>query len=261
EDWRVNLVELRVSFEEALSTAMMEWSESPFGPHPFDTAIRNAVQDATRRFDEQRVYVQQLEKKHADEVRLLQEQRERVSTGTLTVQNERPGGALWQLCDFVDGLDHESRAGIEAGLQAAGLLKAWVTPSGDVLDPEDNTPVLVASTTSLAGDEHLGTMLTPSVETDRQVPPEVVANIFRRIGAKPDMGHTWITANGRWQNGLLHGRSQKPAAEHIGAAARELARQRRVAELDSAIAQAEARCRSTADSINQLSRREQALRQ
>ena len=54
------------------------------------------------------------------------------------------GAALWQVVDFGEGVPDPARAGLEAALQASGLLDAWVRPGGRLLDPEQRDVVLGA---------------------------------------------------------------------------------------------------------------------
>src|SRR6185437_1766439 len=42
----------------------------------------------------------------------------------------RPGAPLWQLVDFQESLSADQCAGVEAALEASGLLDAWVSPDG-----------------------------------------------------------------------------------------------------------------------------------
>jgi hypothetical protein len=44
----------------------------------------------------------------------------------------RPGAPLWRLLDWREHVEGRTQAGIEAALQAAGLLDAWVLPDGSV---------------------------------------------------------------------------------------------------------------------------------
>ena len=46
---------------------------------------------------------------------------------------------------FRGSVADQERAGLEAALQAAGLLDAWVRPGGFLLEPEHLDVVLVAS--------------------------------------------------------------------------------------------------------------------
>ena len=54
------------------------------------------------------------------------------------------GAPLWRLVDFADALDARSRAGLEAALEASGLLDAWVRADGAVLDADRRDVVLPA---------------------------------------------------------------------------------------------------------------------
>jgi len=59
----------------------------------------------------------------------------------------------------------------------------------------------------------------------------MVAGVLAAIGAGPDTGEHWVNTDGAWRLGPLSGRTHKERAEHIGEAAREAARQRRLKEL------------------------------
>src|SRR5215831_21302502 len=103
--------------------------------------------------------------------------------------------------------------------------------------------------------------LSPTILLDAkcQIPLYVVTDLLRQIGAKPDAVHTWITPDGRWQNGPMCGTSSKPAAEYIGRAAQEKSLQRRLAELDRAIDDAEMQLESLATSVEELNQRAEAI--
>src|SRR5439155_9356543 len=189
---------------------------------------------------EQRTQIRNCQTADMTEINRLKKERDRLVSDEI-VKREKAGAPLWSLCDFADGLDSQSQAGIEAALEASGLLNAWLTASGEVLNPNSHDAVLVPATTPLPSeDAHLGTVLVPRISppgADDAVPPYVVADILRHIGSKVNSGLTWVSPDGRWQNGILTGQSAKDAAEYIGQSARETARQRCVAELDAAIAE------------------------
>jgi uncharacterized protein (TIGR02680 family) len=137
---------------------------------------------------------------------------------------------LWKLCGFRDEVPVEDRAGFEAALEAAGLLDAWVTPEGGLVDAATGDTIFAADDRS--GREGLNRVLRPESEL-----AEVVQAILGRIGQREGEGSTWITSDGRWHHGLLQGAWAKPAAEFLGHAAREQARHRRIAELETALAE------------------------
>ena len=263
DDWRANLTELRIPFEDAFLGAMTDWCESPQSFSPFDAAVRKAVAEVGRSFAEQRVQLRNRQTADMTEINRLKEERDSLASAENS-KTEEAGAPFWSLCDFTDGLDRQSQAGVEGALEASGLLHAWVTPQGEVLNPTTHHAVMVPATTPLPSeDAHLGTMLVPRIHapgTDDAVPPYVVADILRHIGSKPDSGLTWVSADGRWQNGILTGCSVKEVPQWIGQTARETERQRRIAEFDAAIAETQSRLDGISNSLDELDRRERAAR-
>lgn len=149
---------------------------------------------------------------------------------------DRPAGhaPLWACVEFAPGLDPAACAGLEAALEASGLLDALVSPGGDLLDPS------TLDTWIAAGDAR-GAAL-PGLVPAAGGPVDEGA-VRRALGAAASSGAT-VAPDGRWSVGPLRGRWSKPAAEHVGAAARAQARRRRLAEL---AAEAEALDRSLAE--------------
>ncbi|MGH2751916.1 MAG: TIGR02680 family protein [Actinomycetota bacterium] len=136
------------------------------------------------------------------------------------------GAPLWRLCDFRAGLDDAGRSGLEAALEDSGLLDAWMTPAGTMLDPGTLDTVLVAA-------PHDGPTLADVLApvTVAPVDPTVIDTVLRSVRLGPT-GEVRVDRDGSWALGPLRGRWTKPRAEHIGAAARAAARVRRLAELD-----------------------------
>ncbi len=136
------------------------------------------------------------------------------------------GAAFYQLVDFPPTLDAQARAGLEAALQASGLLTAWVRADGG-LDPE------VADLFAIGGPQRspsLASVLVPAVEPGCPVPVDVVAAVLAGVSVDGGDGLV-VSTNGRWRAGVLAGALTKQTAEFVGAGAREAARARRGAEL------------------------------
>ncbi|MEU8476380.1 hypothetical protein [Streptomyces hygroscopicus] len=55
-------------------------------------------------------------------------------TRTPGLRDRTPGAPLWRLVDFHDHVTPDERAGLEAALEASGLLDAWVCPDGTLLE-------------------------------------------------------------------------------------------------------------------------------
>ncbi|MER5929367.1 TIGR02680 family protein [Streptomyces sp. NPDC002054] len=145
------------------------------------------------------------------------------------------GAPLWRLVDFRDGLSQADRAGLEAALEASGLLDAWVLPDGTAL-AADGYDVLLSPDTGPVPGPGLGALLRPAVDGgDAQaasVGEDTAARLLAAVGLGEWSGSgTWVAADGRFRVGVLTGRWTKPAAEYIGEGAREAARRARVADL------------------------------
>jgi uncharacterized protein (TIGR02680 family) len=141
------------------------------------------------------------------------------------------GAPLWRLIRFADGTLDTTQAAVEAALESAGLLDAWVGVTGavaghDVFADPDAIPA--------APGRSLSDVVVP--EADTPVPADVVTRLLATI-AFGDHGHpVAIGADGSWRLGNLRGSWQKSHAEYIGAVARERARERRARELRELIA-------------------------
>lgn len=155
---------------------------------------------------------------------------------------DRPGAPLFLLCDFGPAVEG-AQAGLEAALEAAGLLDAWVEPDGTLLDPRTGDAVLrgrAASGPSLAD------VLVPVAAggvTEARARAALASVGLAAPGESPD-GAAWVSPDGRWRLGPLHGAHAKAAAAWIGTTARERERARRIAELDARVADLEQAARA-----------------
>ncbi|MGW7436034.1 TIGR02680 family protein [Streptomyces sp. NPDC054849] len=163
-------------------------------------------------------------------------------TRTPGLRDEAPGAPLWRLIDFREGVTDHDRAGLEAALEASGLLDAWVRPDGAAL-AADGYDVLLAPNTGPVEGPSLADVLRPDVDHgDAQavrVGVEAVGRLLEAIGlggTPVDTTTTWVAPDGRHRVGVLTGRWAKPAAEYIGEGAREAARRNRIAALQAELA-------------------------
>ncbi|MDQ2761909.1 MAG: TIGR02680 family protein [Actinomycetota bacterium] len=170
-------------------------------------------------------------------------------------RSTRHGAPLWRLVDFRDGLGQAERAGLEAALEASGLLDAWVDPSGALADPALADVVLVGG--SPAADESLLDALQPVAE--QPVAPAVVKRLLGSVGLRERDSGPWLDLDGRFALGPLSGRGAKPTAEHVGAAAREARRAARIADLQARIAQIREEIATHEAGIAEVDRRRKLL--
>ncbi|MEU5848399.1 TIGR02680 family protein [Saccharopolyspora shandongensis] len=144
------------------------------------------------------------------------------------------GAPLWRLLEFQADVPDEVRTAVEAGLEAAGLLDAWVLPKGTLSAPGRDTFAETLFSVSAPGRS-----LADLLVVDENSP--VSTDRVRRLLAGIAFGDTApnhpaaIGGDGTWRLASVHGRWHKPEAEFIGAAVRERARRRRIVELDELI--------------------------
>ncbi|WP_246292495.1 SbcC/MukB-like Walker B domain-containing protein, partial [Lentzea indica] len=200
-----------------LSTTAREW----VGP------LVQAARDAAHAFTQQRTELRARLDTLDEELVGLRSGNERVPVpGQYTSADRDPavGAPFYRLVDFVPALTDAERAGLEAALQASGLLDAWVTPQDIELNDVLAVPRPAVDGRSLAD------FLVPAVEGS-PVPETLVADLLHAVSLDD------ISTDGAWRAGVLTGRWTKPEAEFIGAGAREAARGRRIAALEEELAE------------------------
>jgi uncharacterized protein (TIGR02680 family) len=170
-------------------------------------------------------------------------------------RGQRAGAPLWRLIDFRADVPAERRSGLEAGLEAAGLLDAWVTPSGGIEDPA------IADVVFAGAQPADGHSLLNALEPvrDQPVTTGVVTQLLSCLGLGERETGPWVGVDGRFALGPLRGRGAKIQSEHIGAAAREGRRAARAAELRERFASLESEIESHDARIAEVDRQREAL--
>ena len=132
---------------------------------------------------------------------------------------------LAELIDFAAIVDNDARLGIEAAMEAAGLLGAQLAPNGLQLD----TGELVA-TADLPVASPLSDLVVVSIPDSRrdQVDRGRLQALLGSITTNLETAaSTAVTVDGSFRVGALHGRHHRDVVEHIGASARMAALERR----------------------------------
>ncbi|PNG21833.1 TIGR02680 family protein [Streptomyces cahuitamycinicus] len=159
------------------------------------------------------------------------------------------GAPLYRLVDFAHDVAPDARAGLEAALEASGLLDAWVRADGTVLDPATRDTLLVPG--APVPGATLARVLRPVAAPGGGVTAEQVERVLGAValvdggtltgepetvgvGVGVDVAepHTAIGTDGSWRLGIAHGRHTKEAAEYVGAEVRAETRRRALADLD-----------------------------
>jgi len=274
--WANSLNELQTGDLESALAALTLWCETLENGNPAQEWVRSCEQKAIRGIADMRA---QLEQELAKANRLLEDleqERGRLESGrhvpppapyTRDVDSRanRPGAPLWLVCDFNDDVDAPTRAGFEAALESAGLLDAWITPDGKLLDRTVQDTILTIGSSPLPDDDaHLGCFLRSSINAEDEhattVTAGIVAQVLRHIGAGRDSGFIWVAPTGEWRMGPLNGAWMKTDAEHIGHSAREVGRKRRLEQLKLEIAKLNDTIRNLKSRLDALAERDRKLR-
>jgi uncharacterized protein (TIGR02680 family) len=241
------LTELIVADPDELIAVLEGWASTGDGTNPAISAVDDAARAAGAELGRLEAGLSARRAAHAEHAVGLEAEIERLQGGghdapqvphtrAPGVRDDRPGAPLWKVTDFAPGVPDEHRAGLEAALEAAGILDAWVTPDGNLVDGD----VTVVSGLAPVPGPSCASVLVPAVDSgDRwagTLSDETVRAVLSAIGLG-GTGVTWVATDGRWANGVLGGAWQKDSAGHIGEGAREAARRARIARLTTELQQ------------------------
>lgn len=226
--------------EDALAELEL-WVETLAGAQPLSSRIDRARSAAEQRLAAERSELDRARQELAARQTALRDEQAELRGGNQRApaplparagadRNGRAGAPFFQLLEFRDHVAAETRAGLEAALEGAGLLDAWVTPGGQVLDEATCDAFLQVGPKRdrslldfVAAAEHMA--------VDRAVVEAILAAID--CGERDDTSaDSWLSPGGEFRLGRLRGRFDKPEAEYVGWAAREAARLRRLAEIE-----------------------------
>ncbi|MZE78254.1 TIGR02680 family protein [Streptomyces xinghaiensis] len=172
------------------------------------------------------------------------------------------GAPFYRLVDFTDDLSPAHRAGLEAALEASGILDAWVGADGALVDPGTRDTLLRPSS-GLPDRPNLASALRPAPQPGCGVTSEQVEHLLAAIALAPaedKSAHDAVYYDGTWRLGILSGRHHKSDAEYVGAAVRAETRRRILAELEERLAQTEHRLADARHELAEADARRRALR-
>ncbi|MDP1590280.1 MAG: TIGR02680 family protein, partial [Prosthecobacter sp.] len=229
--WRDGLRWLSMPAWSELAPAFEDWLETAEEQHRVLAASLSSARNAeattlaTARAD----LKTRRDQLHRDREELRQEQASLAQqsspppaprTRDTAARQGRAGAPLWQVCEFQPTLTDTQRTGLEAALEAAGLLDAWITPDGSLMGDFPQDTFLSGRDESALRGETLESWLIPDLNTESGLSEETLRRVLRHIGAGAGSAEHWVALDGRWQLGPVAGRGCKPQAEHLGANSR-----------------------------------------
>ncbi len=130
---------------------------------------------------------------------------------------KRTGPCLADVVDFDANLDEASRAGLEASLEASGLLMATFEDGGARLHSGELLVINAAPVT-----HPLSEYLTISLP-DSRLTAQQVQGVLDSISTRFESGSaSVVTTGGQFRLGVLSGRHEKANAEFVGVSARRM---------------------------------------
>jgi uncharacterized protein (TIGR02680 family) len=267
--WAIAVREVAPEEPDGLLAAVADWCRDPTGRSPVADAVDRGTDNARTRLAKARALEEahrstidsQIEEREAEKARWLAGEHQPPAppaTRDVPWRSQAAGAPLWRLCDFVDGVDVQDRAGIEAALEAAGVLDAWVTPDGRLLQAGEHDVVLSAAGAAVAGPT-LASVLRPAVDRAdpraASVTDEILGTLLGRIGLGESDEGAWVARDGRFHLGPLEGRWSKPSAQHIGEGAREADRRKRLEEIALTLGELERQREASTGALNDLGER------
>lgn len=252
---RLQAEERSAGEEQALATALATWAAerptiAPSIPEDLDDDVVGGLARLAEDAAAPSLEAQHTEKARAqherdvageaidaleEERRAIEGERDPAPPAPSLERTPRPDGhALWRVVDVAVGVDADERAALEAALQDAGLLTAWVRPGGRLLDAEHVDVVL--GSTEETPTATLADVLTVDLPPGSDLEARDVQDVLSAIGLGEQETTTWVSRDGSWRLGPAHGRSRKPSPQYIGATARAHERARRLALVDEQLA-------------------------
>lgn len=241
------LTELTVADPDDLLDGLQAWTVTGEGANPATAVIDDAARSAGAELGRLGAELTARRSGHAVRAGELEAEIERLQSGGHDapplpyttepgIRVDRPGAPLWKVTDFAADVRPEHRAGLEAALEAAGILDAWITPDGNLVAGD----VTVVSGLAPVRGPSCASVLIAAIDFGdpqaRVLSDESVRTVLSAIGLD-GMGETWISADGNWANGVLGGAWRKDSAGYIGEGARESARRARLESLSEELRQ------------------------
>ena len=245
QDHAGTLRELALADQAALFEALGDWSATLEGDNPARQALEDAQHAASLRLSQHEAEARQQRDAVDAQRQALEAEHTRLALGEdqgppAPYQRApdaravpRAGAPFWKLVEFNPqrAWAEGEQAGLEAALEASGILDAWVAPDGTLAatGPGLGDTFLLARTQQ---EEALADWIVPAAGT--AVDAAQMHTLLRSIACSmsaQDGAEAWVAPDGRFRVGPLAGDWRKSAAEYIGAASRAEARRLRIAQI------------------------------
>lgn len=267
--------ELRPAHPEDLLAELEAWADTAEGVNPAAAHLQSAADATSEQISSLRGEIASRASGLREDRAEAQAEAKRLESGDdatppvpyvrgADARADRPGAPLWRVTEFDEALPDSDRAGLEAALEAAGILDAWLSPDGALLVGDLQLLPESAPAGAALGAASLAAALRPAIDfADPQaaaLTEDTVAAALAAIGLGPVAGaSTWVAVDGAFRVGALAGAWRKDAAEFIGSGAREAARRARLATLAARLVRMEEQLAELAEQDSTLQQRRRTL--
>jgi uncharacterized protein (TIGR02680 family) len=236
---------LRIPESDASLDELELWHTTLSGINPMRAALDRALQLLEQNFaaraaalvEERRLLGLEQSELHAERARLEAGEDQAPPspyTRDASIRAQAAGAPLWQLVDFASHVPSGARAGVEAALEASGLLDAWVLPEGTVVHARTHDVILTVRPPSANSLADWLTPTVPAVGGGASIDARTLSALLRSVACAEDEpvdAETWVSPSGQFRVGTARGAWMKPGARYIGYAAREAARRARLDDI------------------------------
>lgn len=175
-----------------------------------------------------------------------------------------PGASLYTVCEFRSGLSEELKASLEAALEQAGLLDAWISPGKAGIAGLDEEEVWIEAQPELLA-HTLADYLYPTPPEDGTVSAELIDQVLRTIRVGDIDGQpaaAMVSEKGAFRLGPVEGQAPgKLRAQYIGKESRRLTRLAEIARLEGLILEEAGAISRCEEQLQELALREQFLKE
>jgi uncharacterized protein (TIGR02680 family) len=265
---------LRIPDVDAVLDELETWHTTLSGVNPMRAALDRARQLLEQDFAARAAELVDQRRRLSLEQSELHAERGRLEAGEdqappaphtrdTAIRKQATGAPLWQLVDFASHVPTDARAGLEAALEASGLLDAWVLPEGTVIDRRTHDVIL---TERLPCAHSLADWLMPTIPSvggGARIEAHTLSALLRSVACaehEPAEAEAWVSPSGQFRVSNVRGAWMKPSARYIGHAARESARRARLDDIATRLGELVAALGTQESAAAQLDARRDAAR-
>lgn len=224
-----------VALDDLLEAAA-GWAASPEQtPNPLRAGIDHAAHLRDAGFADRQATLRTEQHRHEEQIAALDAEIAGLQAGVIlrpvpprcrtAERDDTRGAAFWECVDVRKDTPPQTAAALEAALEAAGIVDAWITTDATVRSPDGDVLLRALPQPGPTIADLLDAVPVRGVDAD------TISEVLRSIALveDPRPGQIAVSVTGAFALGPLVGAWHKPESEYLGQTARERARRVRIA--------------------------------